>query len=289
MFQASIQQGLQFLTELFHDKDTPRGYNAINTARSALSSILSHTGGTTFGENFYVKKFMKGIHNMKPPTPRYSEIWDVNIVVEYLQKLSPAKSLSLLQLSQKVVVLFLIVSAQRAQVIPKLNIDNMEINDDSVTFYLKGDDLKQGRIGYKPQPIKIQSYPDRRLCCVHYIKKYLRVTLDNRGKYRELFLTTTKPHCPVSRDTVSRWVKSIMRDSGVDTTVFKPGSTRAASVSKADREGIPIDEVLKAGGWTRETTFTRFYKKTITNKRQFSQVVLKSNKGLKIKNQNSKK
>lgn len=47
--------------------------------------------------------------------PKYTEIWDVSIVLEYLQSLSPVDTLSLKELTLKLVVLILLVSGQRGQ------------------------------------------------------------------------------------------------------------------------------------------------------------------------------
>ncbi len=277
MFHAPVTVGLQFLSELYHDTKTHRAYNCINTARSALSSILI-TEGVPFGENIYVKKFMKGVFNLRPPVPRYLETWDIDVVVKYLQTLGPAQRLSLLDLSRKLVMLFLIITAQRAQVVTKLHLDKMKLGTDSVTFYLENRDLKQGRIGYRPEPVCIKAFSDRRLCFVLYLKHYLKRTMDIRDKHRLLVLTTTKPCVPVSRDTVSRWVKCIMEKAGIDTSVFKPGSTRMASTSKAKQEGVPVDEILSKGGWSRETTFSRFYKRPVRKSDSFVQAVLPKTK-----------
>ena len=55
-----------------------------------------------------------------------------------------------------------------------------------------------------------------------------------------------KPFSPVSRDTISRWVKTIMPRAGIDTTKFKPHSTRAASTSAASRNAVPLENILTA-------------------------------------------
>lgn len=41
----------------------------------------------------------------KPPRPKYTEIWDVSIVLVYLQSLSPVNTLLLKELALKLVVL----------------------------------------------------------------------------------------------------------------------------------------------------------------------------------------
>lgn len=49
----------------------------------------------------------------KPPRPKYTEIWDASIVLIYLQSLSPVDTLSLKELTLKLVVLILLVSGKR--------------------------------------------------------------------------------------------------------------------------------------------------------------------------------
>ena len=56
---ASIIEGIEFLTELFHKENA--GYSTINTARSALALILKPFQGLTFGKQTIVQRFMKGI------------------------------------------------------------------------------------------------------------------------------------------------------------------------------------------------------------------------------------
>jgi hypothetical protein len=58
-----VEQGIDFLANLFEQK---LSYSAINTARSALSVILTPKDGTSFGENRLVYRFLKGVFEIKP-------------------------------------------------------------------------------------------------------------------------------------------------------------------------------------------------------------------------------
>jgi hypothetical protein len=49
----------------------------------------------------------------------------------------------------------------------------------------------------------------------------------------------------------------------VDTIVFKARSTRSAAASIASNSGIPVATILKRIGWSKESTFAKFYKKNI--------------------------
>ena len=254
-----------------------KGFSAIGTARSAISSIVSLMCGTAVGIHPLVRNFIQGVYNLKPPTPRYVEIWDPEIVLKFLNSWSLAKSLSLQKLVKKLCVLILLVTGQRGQILQALNIDNMSVGKNEFTFKIRNKDLKQGRRGYKPELLILRVFPaDKRICVYHYLTVYLKRTLDIRGTNRSILLTTVKPYKAPSRDTFSRWVKEVLNLSGVDTNKFCAGSTRAAATSKAILSGGNLDEVIKAAGWARKSTFQKWYHKPLCkNPNDFSDSVLK--------------
>ena len=84
--------------------DNNRGSSAIGTARSALASIVTLKCGTPVGSHPLVKNFTQGVFNLKPPTPRYVDIWDPETVLKFLKSWSPAKSLSLTKLVKKMCI-----------------------------------------------------------------------------------------------------------------------------------------------------------------------------------------
>ena len=83
--RPSVVPVLDFLTALYQQGLT---YNAINTARSAMSNYVTLEDGTCVEKHLRVSRLMKGIFQEKPPRPKYTEIWDVSIVLAYLQSLS---------------------------------------------------------------------------------------------------------------------------------------------------------------------------------------------------------
>ena len=66
---ATINDGLDLLTLLYKQGV---GYSAINTARSALSLVITPADKTTFGEHPWVSRFLKGTFELRPSLPRYS-------------------------------------------------------------------------------------------------------------------------------------------------------------------------------------------------------------------------
>ena len=58
IISPSLAEAMDFLTFLYEQN---LSYSSINTARSALSSILQFNSTTTFGQDPVVKRFMNGV------------------------------------------------------------------------------------------------------------------------------------------------------------------------------------------------------------------------------------
>ena len=53
-----------------------------------------------------------------------------------------------------------------------------------------------------------------------------------------LFISFKKPFQPVSAASISRWIKELLAEAGIDTGIFKGHSIRAASTSAAKTRGV---------------------------------------------------
>ena len=107
---APLSKILEFLAVAFSDG---LAYRSINVLRSALSSTHSRIDNFLVGQHPPVTKLMKGILNCRPPKPRYSYTWDVKKVTAHLASLGSNNSLSLKQLSRKLVMLFALACSER--------------------------------------------------------------------------------------------------------------------------------------------------------------------------------
>ena len=58
----------------------------------------------------------------------------------------------------------------------------------------------------------------------------------------------------VHSSTVSRWIKEILKETGVDADFNKGHSTCSASTSKACLSGISIDDIISRGPWSNESS-----------------------------------
>lgn len=257
---------LDFLTEL---STKGSGYSSVNTARSALSSFLNCCDRPV-GQHFLVVRLLKGIFNMKPVIPKTGVVWDPKILLNFLHTLAPVKNLNLRDLTIKLAILLWLLTGQRGQSILLIDIRNLTLRQNSIKIRF-GDKLKTTRPGFHQAELCLKAYvPNRRLCIVTVLTEYLKRTKVIRRGCTQLLITTQKPYAAASRDTISRWVKIGMKRAGLDLKVFSPHSLRSASTSAASRHGVSLDTLFKTAGWTRESTFRKYYLKPVVKQAGFT-------------------
>ena len=93
---------------------------------------------------------------------------------------------------------------------------------------------------------------------------YPQMTEHLRGQESRLLISYVAPYKGVSKDTISRWMKTIMTASGIDTSFFKPHSVRLAFVSAVSDKGLPLATILRTTGWSNRCTFRKLYNRPIT-------------------------
>ena len=259
-FNASIENGIDFLASLY---EKGLGYSAINTARSALSSVLDLPGGNTFGTHPLVTRFLKGVFELKPSLPRYTTIWDVGTVLRYLKTLHSTTALNLKTLTKKLTMLLCLLTGQRCQTLTKLDISLMQALPDKYVFTI-GEKLKTTKPGKHLEPIELVAYKqDESLCVVTHITHYLHMTKVLRGQNCQLLISFIKPRNPVSNSTIGKWVNYILDNAGIGITKFSGNSARPAATSYGTHTGLTLQDILKAGGWSNAQTFVTYYNKPI--------------------------
>lgn len=239
------------------------GYSSINTARSALSSVVTLMDGRSVGSHPLVKKLVRGVFVLRPPSPRYDRIWDVNVVLNHQRSQEPVDKVDFRLLSHNFVTLLLIVSSQRCQTLCALSAANVSFAGSHVSIGITGL-LKTSRPGHQIGSLKLSEYAeDRRLCVVTYLREYLKRASELEPPGRELlFVTTRPPFNAAATTTVARWTVETLGKAGVDTSVFKAHSTRSASVSAA-KGSVPLELLLAHAGWSSATSFARHYDKPV--------------------------
>ena len=170
-----------------------------------------------FGQQELVKRFMKGIFELKPSAPRYSYMWGINPVFNFIRKKPDLSSMTLKELTHQLTFLLLIL---RGQTIHMLSIETMTLSETQCMFHINNH-VKQSRPGTHLDPIIFNSYPtERKLCVVHHVKEYLNRTAKLRSKEcKQHLISLQKPHGAVSKDTISQSWKQFLNSAGVDTGV----------------------------------------------------------------------
>lgn len=128
----SHPQKVNFLADLVK---SGVGYSGVNTARSAISTILVISDSATFGTHPLVKRFLKGVFEQKPSLPRYETIWDVSQVLTHLRSYPPVEDISLKKLTFKVVKLLALLTGQRTQTNHCLDVNHMDMSDKKCIFF----------------------------------------------------------------------------------------------------------------------------------------------------------
>ena len=116
--------------------------------------------------------------------------------------------------------------------------------------------------------------PDVCLCVVKHLEQYIYQTQDKRSTEKQLLISFQKPHKAVSVDTISRWIKTVLQQAGIDTKVFGAHSTRSASTSAAKANSVSLETIMKSAGWSQESTFTKYYQMPIVSQHNFGQELL---------------
>ena len=95
-----------------------------------------------------------------------------------------------------------------------------------------------------------------------YLKRTseLRDNIEATGQPRptQLFLSwATKK--PVTKQTISRWLKTTLDMAGIDTKQFSAHSFRGAGLSAAQAKGATLEQIVCHGDWKNVSTFKTHY------------------------------
>ena len=251
------------------------GYSAVNTARSALSAVVSLEDGSKVGTHPLIVRLLKGVFKVAPSKPRYAETWDPNVVLNFIQQ-STVGDLSLQDLSQRTAMLVLLCSGQRTQTLAQLTADNVVLSDEKCVFSIGGL-LKTSRPGHVQDKLVLKSFESNKsICVVNYVREY-RSRRDNMNlpqgtENNNFFVSHRPPHKPVTASTIARWVLGVMKQSGINVDIFKAHSTRSAGTSAA-RGLVPLDVILASGGWSSQCTFAKFYEREVPRQRSLGDAI----------------
>jgi hypothetical protein len=267
-YLSPTDEVLSFLQEEFLDGSS---YSKLNTHRSAISLITCGDSNSRI-----LNRFFKGIYNQRPTARKYNSVWDPQPVVNYLERLHPLESLSLEQLTFKLVGLLALATAHRMQTYSYMRLNNVVRGTLGIEIRIT-DKIKTSGKGRLQPCLFLPYFKDRTsLCVASTLDYYLKLTADLRSTDSDIILICIKkPHGPASSQTISRWLKEVLKRSGIDTAVFSSYSTRHASTSSAFQGGVNLDTIRKTAGWTESSNvFANFYNCKINKQSDFAKAVL---------------
>lgn len=226
-----------------------------------------------------LSNLIKGMFTVRPPVRQLVPEWDLPLVLQDLasEAFEPIKDLSLLDLSRKAAFLIAVACGRRCSEIHALSIDEAHLrwSKDGVSILPRAGFLaKNQTLSWTPRPIFL---PDLALamgssekpwCPVRALKWYLKRTKGLR-QTQQLFITSAPPHGPAAKDTVSRWIASVIRSAHKKHHDRLTGSrvrahdVRAHTSSWAFYKGSSIDDIMQTVGWSSATTFQKVYLKDV--------------------------
>lgn len=240
---ADLNPVLEYLTELHA---AGYSYSLLNLHRSMLSSTLEQSGTIPVGQLPSVKQLLKGAFNRNPPRPRYDRTWDVSKVVDLIASWGPNESLDLSRLTRKLAMLLALATLLRTSELSSISFDSVQFTEDGATFTL-GRPRKSQRSGAL-QSVKIKKLDDPLVCPVHCLGTYRALTdvCRTESNNERLLIGLISPFKNVSASTVSRWIKLVLKEAGVEA-IFSAHSTRGAAASRGsgypDRLGFEIRQL----------------------------------------------
>ena len=183
---------------------------------------------------------------------------------DWIFRFSNYIELNLKLLSVKLATLLALATGQRCQTLWSIRIKAVGLSDKFKKIRIF-DLLKQSK-PYKHLHVEEMYFEpfikNPNICVIQCVKLYLTQTANLRrvSNSGRLFLTTQKAFAEATKSTIARWIKLALKLAGVDKNSFAPHSTRAAATSAASVK-VSIDTITRTVGWTRDSTFRKFYKK----------------------------
>ena len=157
--------------------------------------------------------------------------------------------------------------------------------DGSISLRFLPDFLAKNQVPGDPSPclsirpltaILAPDDPDRKLCPVRALRRYIRFARAIRGPtQRRLFISINSDYNKdISRSTISRWLCSVVKMAyggtpGVgDAPSVRAHEIRAWSSSLAFAHSRSLREVLDAAYWRSEDPFINFYLRDVARLRE---------------------
>lgn len=243
-------------------------YRTILVHKSVVSTLCGAEDGSRLSSNVLVKQILRSIASNKCRERPNQSVWDTNILVSWLSSHSVNPE-SLYEVSRRCAILLLLCSGRRVHDLTLLSVGKeslmMNNEENSVTlwprFGSKTDSASFIQSGWK----LFSNEDNPNLNPVLWVKtlRLLGKTRREEANIENLFVATRGTAKAASRTIIAGWVKSVLKEAGIDAT---PGSVRSAVASRGWIDNQPLDKIMARANWRSENTFLKFYKKEIQSR-----------------------
>ncbi|XP_068201627.1 uncharacterized protein [Palaemon carinicauda] len=251
---------------------------AIKGVRAALGQVFQLKGinlGTSRHISMHIRSFEQACD---PRTSRVPQ-WDVAKVLNVLScpPYEPLKDVLDKDLTLKAIFLLALASAKRVSELHGLSFEVS--HSKGWKFFPEFVAKTQNPAIADPrfEEFSIPAIPrsdnlsDLLLCPVRTIRKYLSRTAKLRPVVKSLFVSTGLVKKAVSKNTISFWLRQVIRRAYENEGSTVPGTPRphdirGLSTSLAFGTNMAVSQILRAGTWARQSTFTAHYLKDYTRK-----------------------
>lgn len=248
-------------------------YSTILVHKSAIL-ICASRGAENLSSDFLVRQVLKSV-SVARPKESHAQIWDAQILFDWL--LRKTDNFSFFEVSRRVATILLLASGRRIHDLTLLKISkNLLVNRGEEIVFWPAFESKTDRATFRQSGWKLTKHPIIWVCPIVWIRVLLKKSEERRiGRgLDELFITVTGQVKPASRTIISGWIRSVLKEAGIDAS---PGSVRAAVASKGWLENLPVQEILDIGNWRCAETFRNHYCKELRMEKQGSQKLLFNN------------
>lgn len=184
-----------------------------------------------------------------PSLPKYSSTWDIGLVLKKVESWNKEGPLDLQKLPVKLTVLLALGSAFRVQSLVFIKLENIAVSSISVDIVIL-DITKTSRPGTLQPHVFFSFFNENPYICIaRTLQQYIRETSKVRENDTQLLVSSKRPHKKVGNQTVSRQIKTVLKEAGIDQR-HTAHSTGHASTSIQFKKGLDLNIIKNAAGWS---------------------------------------
>ena len=192
---------------------------------------MKKTDGCNVGHSM-ITRLLKRVFHQRLLQSRYSQTWDVGVVMSFICSRGDNKSLSLQEPTYKLAMSMALTRPYRSADLAKLDLNHRTYSVEGVTFLPTASSM-ESRQQKHGMEFHFPSYPqDELLCPVTALREYEFRTKSLSGSYTSLFISASKLKNQYARRP-SHDGRNCFLEAGVDTEISKAHSVGSASASVA--------------------------------------------------------